>query len=86
MSDADEIPAGQFVPIGYPDAPAPGSHGLRTIVPPPGPGAIRARHHHDDQPTQCARCGAILAGTGPLVAAWLETTSGTAVCSSECDS
>lgn len=64
----------------------PSKHGLRTIVPPPGPGAIRARQVVDEQPTRCAQCGGSLAGTGPLVAVWLETTNGDAVCSLECAS
>lgn len=36
-------------------------------------------------PERCVQCGASLAGSGPILATWIDTTDGP-VCSLECDS
>lgn len=64
----------------------PSKHGLATIPMKVGPGAARARKELEERPERCEMCGADLAGTGPLVAAWFEAPDGTACCSLECAS
>lgn len=60
----------------------PARHGVLTNTRKPGPGA-HARRRRDTTDT-CDTCGAHVAGTGPLLAAFYEAPGGALQCCAEC--